>query len=625
MAQQPMYPGIINSPQTELATAIDDIQTTVEVTDASNLPDGPNLATIGSDETAETIRYTAKSGNELTGVERGFQGTAKAWGLGSKVARLFTAYDHDSARSNIIDLDGRVTEQKAETVTNIVNAKIRGMTGDGTTNDYPSLAAIITSIGSARTTILFVPGTYRISSNITIPSNVTLWFLDGAMLSPDSGVTITINGGIQADVYQIFIGSGLFNGSPRITEVIPQWYGAVGSTGVDSTSALQKSIAFCKATKKPLRLVGTYKITAELVIDFPIDLFGDGYGRSALYTENNIPMLTFDTDLGAIYYGSVRNIGFIGNVSGTRTSNAGILIKGTSAVKNYFNFNTFEDLIFTGVYYGIRSTKSSGEAENRFNWNSFAGLKTANYGAYNVEYGLKFDFGSGTGNVFEGLNMVATTSGIEWGGSGDENIGDITISASQFGGGGSGIKATKGATNYGSNITITGCQWDAGVVYGVNFTNMSGFSIEGCRWGGATSHRFEGCSGYSVTAARNIESAFGNQKFVASNSTTDLFEILFNAAYECAYVEITTFALLQGVGGRITRSTYLLSYDGSGIAVTLVKEDKTGTTGNQINHVTTSNVSPFKISAQLQGANASNTNVYTQLRITGNKYKVTPL
>jgi hypothetical protein len=114
MAQQPMYPGFVNSPQTELVEAIDDTQTTIEVTDASNLPDGPNLATIGSDETAETIRYDEIIGNELTGVERGFQGASKAWGAGSKVARQYTAYDHDAARENIADIDGRVAAQMAD-------------------------------------------------------------------------------------------------------------------------------------------------------------------------------------------------------------------------------------------------------------------------------------------------------------------------------------------------------------------------------------------------------------------------------------------------------------------------------------------------------------------------------
>jgi hypothetical protein len=96
-----MYSAMVNSPQTELASAITDTDTTIILLDASKLPDPPNLATIGVGETAETILYTGKSGNDLTGVTRGFQGVAKAWNVGAKVARYFTAYDHEAFRQNI--------------------------------------------------------------------------------------------------------------------------------------------------------------------------------------------------------------------------------------------------------------------------------------------------------------------------------------------------------------------------------------------------------------------------------------------------------------------------------------------------------------------------------------------
>src|SRR5690554_4791580 len=99
---QPMYPGQVNSPQTELASAIDDEQTTIPLLDTSKLPDPPNLATIGTGEDAETILYTGVSGNDLTGVTRGFQGAAKAWAQGTKVARFFTEYDYDALRQNIL-------------------------------------------------------------------------------------------------------------------------------------------------------------------------------------------------------------------------------------------------------------------------------------------------------------------------------------------------------------------------------------------------------------------------------------------------------------------------------------------------------------------------------------------
>ena len=100
---QTMYPGMPNSPQTELAQAIDDQQTTIPLLDASKLPPAPNLAVIGTDDTAETVLYTGVEGNNLTGVTRGFQGVARSWSAGAKVARNFTAYDYDALRENLED------------------------------------------------------------------------------------------------------------------------------------------------------------------------------------------------------------------------------------------------------------------------------------------------------------------------------------------------------------------------------------------------------------------------------------------------------------------------------------------------------------------------------------------
>ena len=105
MALNTMYPAKANSPQTTLSADVTAAATSIAVTDASKLPDGPNLCTIGSDANAEVISYTAKSGNTLTGCVRGVSGTtAKGWSTGAAVSRQFTSYDHDTFISNITDL-----------------------------------------------------------------------------------------------------------------------------------------------------------------------------------------------------------------------------------------------------------------------------------------------------------------------------------------------------------------------------------------------------------------------------------------------------------------------------------------------------------------------------------------
>ncbi|WP_339306925.1 WD40 repeat domain-containing protein [Paenibacillus sp. FSL R5-0519] len=109
MAQLPMYAAMVNSPGTELAADITATDTEITVLDASKLPAAPNLVTVGGDETAETILYTGKTGNTLTGCTRGFEGTAKGWAAGTQAARNHTAYDYEAGRANIADLDNAVT------------------------------------------------------------------------------------------------------------------------------------------------------------------------------------------------------------------------------------------------------------------------------------------------------------------------------------------------------------------------------------------------------------------------------------------------------------------------------------------------------------------------------------
>ncbi|AZS17385.1 hypothetical protein [Paenibacillus lutimineralis] len=96
-----MYRAIPNSPKTEIVSAIDGVVTEIEVADSSVLLKPEGIAVIGNGEAAETITYASVEGNILKGCVRGFQGTAKAWSAGTRLARNFTAYDHDTFINNI--------------------------------------------------------------------------------------------------------------------------------------------------------------------------------------------------------------------------------------------------------------------------------------------------------------------------------------------------------------------------------------------------------------------------------------------------------------------------------------------------------------------------------------------
>ena len=96
-----MYSASVNSPEVHLSAAITIDQTTITLSDTSNLASAPNLLAIGIDTTEpETVLYTSINGNSVV-VQRGFEGVAQEWSEDTKVARTFTAYDHNAFIANI--------------------------------------------------------------------------------------------------------------------------------------------------------------------------------------------------------------------------------------------------------------------------------------------------------------------------------------------------------------------------------------------------------------------------------------------------------------------------------------------------------------------------------------------
>lgn len=128
---------------------------------------------------------------------------------------------------------------------------------------YNDLNEAINDIGSTKKTLL-VSKDISTSANLTIPKNITLKFIYPAKIAVPNGITLTVNGAIEAGLWQIFDGDGSVNFEGGvIKEVYPEWWGAVGDGKVDDTNALQKA----GATYLPvvLRPNSRYKVTEEVI------------------------------------------------------------------------------------------------------------------------------------------------------------------------------------------------------------------------------------------------------------------------------------------------------------------------------------------------------------------------
>jgi hypothetical protein len=95
-----------------------------------------------------------------------------------------------------------------------------------------TIQSAITDIGASERTLYIPVGTWSITSDLTIPSNIMLRVEQGAILNVATAKTLTINGGLDAGLYQIFdcVGTGeVVFAINSLREGFPQWWGGHSS------------------------------------------------------------------------------------------------------------------------------------------------------------------------------------------------------------------------------------------------------------------------------------------------------------------------------------------------------------------------------------------------------------
>ena len=184
MALTTMYPVKTNSPELTLQTALTadpadhDIVISGDV--PNKLPAASNIFVIGTGEDAETVYYpTAYTGTDpytFSGVTRAFQGTVNSWSAGTSIARLFTAYDHDTFRTNILELDSSKADftvpnydyvvQKVGTYYSAYD-KSGTLVPDSYSTSFHVTMNYLFAAAASESVIVIVPGSYTITSPTT--------------------------------------------------------------------------------------------------------------------------------------------------------------------------------------------------------------------------------------------------------------------------------------------------------------------------------------------------------------------------------------------------------------------------------------------------------------------------
>ncbi len=314
---------------------------------------------------------------------------------------------------------------------------------------YASINAAITSIGSAKKTLL-VPNAQTLTASLTIPSTLALQIINGGSIVKASTYTLTINGPFEAGLYQVFSGfsvgdvtflSGAVKGA--VKEVYPEWWGAVGNGSTDDSAAIARAAACAKACGIPLKFSNaTYLVSSTIDLtdtvatqNFPMRILGEG--RST--TIKTVTTLTngifkfggVGTDDPNRAYGriDISNLVISGPAEtyGGSWYGKGIYFNGVQGVsfRNivvqgfdtgiYFNNTDLVD--FDGPYWirhnnaGVQVTASGGAASSGGGSNSYN--FRAGYIVDNNNYGV--DFAGGLAPNFLGVNFAVNGTSLRVG------------------------------------------------------------------------------------------------------------------------------------------------------------------------------------------------------------------
>jgi hypothetical protein len=171
--------------------------------------------------------------------------------------------------------------------------------------EYPEGASPFTASGTGIITIgtsfpvtshtLKLPrGTWDITENTTIPSNVNLKLDKGAILTVATTKTLTINGPLEAGSYQIFPCTGTGDvvfGLGTVDKVLPHWW---YDGGGDWAPALQAAIIAVKDAAVLGKVIakvfcpsGTYDIDSRVDFYNSVGVQGSGKGTVFVPTGNH--------------------------------------------------------------------------------------------------------------------------------------------------------------------------------------------------------------------------------------------------------------------------------------------------------------------------------------------------
>lgn len=139
----------------------------------------------------------------------------------------------------------------------------------GSTSDVV-LAALLADLGSTVATATLSDETHNLAADTTIPANVGIQAVQGTLLKPASGKTLTLDGTLDAGPYQIFdlsAGGSVTLSAGAARRIYPEWVGAKADNSTDNATpfANWKALVPARGGRGELQQ-GVYKTSGTLLV-----------------------------------------------------------------------------------------------------------------------------------------------------------------------------------------------------------------------------------------------------------------------------------------------------------------------------------------------------------------------
>jgi len=218
-------------------------------------------------------------------------------------------------------------------------------------SDYESLAAAVAAIGSTPAT-LHINTSEAVTSDLVIPSTLSVVMVRPGLITVSSGKTLTINSPFQTGLFQVFNGSGsVLFGKGSVAEVYPEWWGAVQYANGDSSAAFQKAVDSGKAV---------YISAGDWLCNFTITksnvlIRGNGGRSTRLFPYTNTDCIKIDSTSASITNVKVSDFTLMNETIGLHTqkpNSNGITITGPD-IYHLNDNHVFHNLLIKSFKNGI--------------------------------------------------------------------------------------------------------------------------------------------------------------------------------------------------------------------------------------------------------------------------------